>query len=164
MPFTPFHLGPALILGLPLRRNIHLPTFLVASIIIDLEPLAVLVFGIYSYPLHGYLHTILSAVIIGILLGYIMYKLEVILEPLWNIIQLKPRVDMETGAYSLAGITGVLLHVLLDSPLYSDIKPLYPLPINPLYNPGQALNIYTACLWLGLLGLPYYIIIIITKK
>ena len=42
MPFTPFHLGPALGFGLPLRNYLHVPTFLVASILVDVEPFVVL--------------------------------------------------------------------------------------------------------------------------
>lgn len=163
MPFTPFHLGPALLLGLPLRKRIHLPTFLVASIIIDLEPLSVLIFRLYTYPLHGYLHTILASLIMGILLGYIMYKLESSLYPLWTAFHLEPMKRMKAGAYSVAGITGLFLHILLDAPLYSDIRPFYPLPINPLYNPGIEIDIYITCILLGLLGLGYYIYIIIRK-
>jgi len=39
MPFTPFHLGPALLLGLMLSKYIDLATFLFANILVDLEPL-----------------------------------------------------------------------------------------------------------------------------
>ena len=68
MSFTPFHLGPALGLGLPLRRYLHVPTFLAASVVVDVEPLLVLVLGL-DYPLHGYLHTFLFASLTGLLLG-----------------------------------------------------------------------------------------------
>ena len=67
MPFTPFHLGPALGLGLPLRRYMHVPTFIVASVILDVEPFLVLQFGL-NYPLHGYLHTFLASLFVGFLL------------------------------------------------------------------------------------------------
>jgi len=46
MPFTPFHLGPALTIGLPLRRFIHAPTFIVANVIVDVEPFLVMVLGL----------------------------------------------------------------------------------------------------------------------
>lgn len=39
MPVTPFYLGPALATGLPLRKFIHAPTFIIADIILDLDPL-----------------------------------------------------------------------------------------------------------------------------
>lgn len=56
MPFTPFHLGPAIFFGMLLRRNMHMPTFIVANVILDVEPLLVLILGL-KYPLHGYFHT-----------------------------------------------------------------------------------------------------------
>jgi len=37
MPFTLYHLGPALLLGLLFRRRLDLPTFLVANVVVDLE-------------------------------------------------------------------------------------------------------------------------------
>ncbi|MCX8170580.1 MAG: hypothetical protein N3E47_01215 [Candidatus Bathyarchaeota archaeon] len=55
MPFTLFHLGPALGLGLPLRRRLHVPTLVLANVIVDLEPFFVLFLGL-DYPLHGYFH------------------------------------------------------------------------------------------------------------
>ncbi|RLI39285.1 hypothetical protein DRO60_01655 [Candidatus Bathyarchaeota archaeon] len=51
---TPFYLGPALAIGLPLRRHLHAPTF-----ILDVEPLMPLLAG--RGPLHGFFHTLLGA-------------------------------------------------------------------------------------------------------
>ena len=67
MPFTMFHLGPALAIGLPLR-NVHVPTFIVANVILDVEPLLVIFFGL-NYPLHGYMHTLLLAFMVGSLVS-----------------------------------------------------------------------------------------------
>jgi len=40
-------------------------------------------------------------------------------------------------SYVWAGVLGWVLHVLMDTPLYADIKPFYPLVVNPLYTyPG----------------------------
>jgi hypothetical protein len=81
MPFTPFHLGPALGLGLPLRKNVHVPTFIMANVILDVEPFLVLQFGL-NYPLHGYLHTFLASLFAGLLFGYAMFILERFVQPL----------------------------------------------------------------------------------
>jgi hypothetical protein len=75
MPFTPFHLGPALGFGLPLRKYLHVPTFLVASILVDVEPFLVLSLEL-DYPLHGYLHTFILTFILGLALGYAMFLSE----------------------------------------------------------------------------------------
>ncbi len=154
MPFTPFHLGPALAIGLPLRRYIHVPTFVVANVIVDLEPLLVLVLNL-QYPLHGYLHTFVGALALGLALGYAMYVSERWLGSLWRKMVLVPE-TLGLRAFIMAGISGTLLHVLLDSPLYHDIKPLYPISLNPLYSPSLTPLIYRACVFTAIAGLTYY--------
>jgi membrane-bound metal-dependent hydrolase YbcI (DUF457 family) len=156
MPFTSFHIGPGLGLGLPLRKHMHAPTFILANIIVDIEPLIVIIFNL-RYPLHGYLHTLLSAFIAGLILGYAIYLLEEPLRPLYKKLLLEGDENLNLKSFIIAGIFGMELHVLLDSPLYEDIKPLYPLTINPLYNPKLTPEIYDICVWMGILGLAYYI-------
>ncbi|MCD6195474.1 MAG: hydrolase [Staphylothermus sp.] len=158
MPFTPFHLGPAFGIGLPLRKYLHVPTFIIGNIIIDIEPFLVLVLGL-KYPLHGYLHTFIGASIIGILIGYVMYILDRSFHTLWKSLKLienyyRPR------NYLMAGVIGTILHVLLDSPLYHDIKPLYPLLTNPFYDPELTVLVYGLCIFLGVIGFLCYLIIL----
>ncbi|NOQ38614.1 hypothetical protein GQ472_07065, partial [archaeon] len=64
MPFTPFHLGPALFLGLVFFRYLNLPAFLIANVIVDVEPFVVLLFGL-DYPLHGFFHSFLGGSLIA---------------------------------------------------------------------------------------------------
>ena len=160
MPFTPFHLGPALAIGLPLRRYIHVPTFIIANIITDIEPFITLVLNL-NYPLHGYLHTLIGAFAIGLVLSYLMYESEGILSPLWRRLLLESEPCYNLRTFAIAGISGTILHVLMDSPLYSDIKPLYPISINPLYNPRLTITIYEAYIFLGILGLLYYFYLVV---
>jgi len=164
MPFTPLHLGPALALGLPFKKYIHAPTFIVANVIIDIEPLLVLVFGL-SYPLYGYAHTFVLASIIGLALSYVMFVLEKFLKPLYRFLVLVPQKSFNFKAFAMAGILGTIIHVLLDSPLYTDIRPFYPLNINPLYNPEvsfrASIMINDVCIFSGIIGLIYYIGLII---
>ena len=156
MPFTPFHFGPALGFGLPLRKYIHLPTFIVANVIIDLEPFLVLVLGL-NYPLHGYLHTYISAILLGIVGGYIMFLLERFFQPLYKSLLLESDRNQKWISFIIAGVSGIILHVTLDAPLYSDIRPFYPLTTNPLYNPALTMEIYSFCIWMGLIGIVSYV-------
>jgi len=160
VPFTPLHLGPALAIGLPLRKHIHTPTFIIANIIVDIEPLITLIFNL-NYPLHGYLHTLMGAFIIGLILGYLMHLLERVLSLLWKKLHLVCKTSLNLKAFIIAGTSGTILHVLMDSPLYYDIKPLYPIPINPFYNPRLTVIIYETCIFMGILGLLYYFYLII---
>jgi len=155
MPFTPFHLGPALGLGLPLRRYVHVPTFILANVIVDVEPFLVLFLGL-RYPLHGYFHTFLLALLTGLILGYAMLLLERFFQPLYKVFFLETADNLNVKSFVVAGALGTTLHVLLDSPLYADIRPFYPLTINPLYNPTLSLEVYSVCVWMGILGIIYY--------
>jgi membrane-bound metal-dependent hydrolase YbcI (DUF457 family) len=160
MPFTPFHLGPALGLGLPLRKHVHVPTFIVANVILDVEPFLVLQFGL-NYPLHGYLHTFLVSLFVGLLLGYAMFILERFAHPFYKILLLETSSSLNLKSFLLSGALGTGLHVLLDSPLYADIQPFYPLTTNPLYNPALAIEVYSMCVWMGIFGIIWYVSLLI---
>jgi len=160
VPFTPFHFGPALGFGLPLKRWLHVPTFLVASVIVDVEPLLVLVLGL-SYPLHGYLHTFLFASLTGLALGYVMFSLDGFLHPVYTALRLVAEDSQDRKAFMVTGALGTAFHVLLDSPLYGDIRPLFPLVQNPFYNPGLSSGVYSFCVWTGIIGIIWYLGLII---
>jgi membrane-bound metal-dependent hydrolase YbcI (DUF457 family) len=160
MPFTPFHLGPALGFGLPLRKYLHVPTFLVANIIVDVEPFLVLSLGL-DYPLHGYLHTFIVAFILGLALGYAMFLLEGISRSLYKTLLLESNATPKLKSFIVAGVLGTMLHVLLDSPLYDDIRPFYPLSANPLYHLASSLEVYSFCVWMGMFGVVFYIALLV---
>ena len=44
MPFTPFHFGAHACIAIPLRKIIDIPVFILSNIIIDIEPLIVMIF------------------------------------------------------------------------------------------------------------------------
>ena len=158
MPFTPLHLGPALTIGYIVRKRIHWPTFILANIIVDIEPLLVFALGTSNYPLHGYLHTFISSLIVGSFLGYVMYRTDKILRPSFERLALVNGEIGSLGDYIIAGVTGWAIHVILDSPLYSDIRPLYPLQYNPLYNPSLQRMLYGLCSVLLIIGIMVYLI------
>jgi membrane-bound metal-dependent hydrolase YbcI (DUF457 family) len=155
MPFTPFHLGPALVLGLPLRKWLHVPTFIVANVILDVEPFLVLLYG-FNYPLHGYLHTFLLSFVAGVLLGYAAFILERFVQPIYKVLLLESSSSLNLKSFLLSGALGAGLHVLLDSPLYADIQPFYPLTTNPLHNPAVSTEVYNLCVGMGIFGIIWY--------
>lgn len=155
MPFTLFHFGPALFFGVPLRAYLHLPTFLAASVLIDIEPIIVIVLGL-NYPLHGFLHTFLFASLAGLFLGFVMFALEGVFHPLFSALLLVDGKKLKMNVFMITGWLGTMLHVLLDSPMYYDIRPFYPMMINPLYNPDVSANIYIITFSMGLIGVIYY--------
>jgi len=155
MPFTPFHLGPALLLGLIFFSYVDFPTFLIANMIIDIEPFVVLTMNL-GYPLHGILHSFMGGTLTGFLLAMMMKKVRGFLTPVLRFFKLEQKVSLEH--ILLASFSGIYLHIILDSPLYSEMRPFFPLDINPLLstNATATFGIYTLCTILFIAGIALY--------
>jgi hypothetical protein len=161
MPFTPFHLGPAIAVGLPMRKYLHAPTFIVGNLVLDFEPLLVLVFGL-RYPLHGYLHTLALALAVGLLLGVVMFKLEGFMSPLYRKVKLETDKPLKVGSFLSAGVFGSVLHVLFDAFLYSEMEPFFPLAVNPLLDLHLSMSqVYMYCVYLGIFGIIFYVCLLV---
>jgi len=76
-------LGPALLIGLILFNYLDFPTFLIANIIIDIEPLTVLLMGLDS-PLHGFFHSFIGGTIASIILTMIVLRVRKYVSPLMD--------------------------------------------------------------------------------
>lgn len=160
MPFTPFHLGPAAVLGLLFNRYINLTTFLVASIIIDIEPFVVSFFNL-DYPLHGFLHSFLGGGVVAILLSLITITLSNEIQELTSFLRIKQ--NFSKKAIWIASFSGIYLHILFDAPLYTDIKPFYPLNINPFYGINSWI-IHITCDISFFIGILIYLFMLFKKK
>jgi membrane-bound metal-dependent hydrolase YbcI (DUF457 family) len=157
MPFTPFHLGPGLLLGLLLLSYIDLPTFLLASVVVDVEPFLVLYFNL-QYPLHGFLHTFLGGTLIAFLIAAVMSRLRNALSSLISFFGIKQKPTFR--GILLASLFGVYSHVFLDSFLYQDIRPFYPFDLNPLLSQSLFISfeIYGLCVLSFIGGVVVYVI------
>ena len=146
MPFTPYHLGPALFVGLLLLNFIDLPTFLIASVILDVEPFLVLALNL-NYPLHGFFHSFLGGTLVAVPLALVMYRVRDKFSPLLSFFKLEQKVSFKR--ILAAALSGVYLHILLDLLGYTDIQPFYPSNYNPFLNTeiSAKLNAYTICIW-----------------
>ena len=164
MPFTPFHLGPGLLFGLLFLGYIDFPTFLLASVIVDVEPFLVLYFNL-QYPLHGFLHSFLGGTLIAFPLAIVMNKLRNSFSPLMSFF----RLEQETSFKSIlvASFFGIYLHLLLDSRLHQDLKPFYPFDFNPFLSHGMFIvyfEIYGLCILSFIGGVVIYIIKLFTLR
>lgn len=140
MPFTPFHLGPAFLLGMFFIKNIDIFAVLLASVVIDFRAAIYLFLG--REPLHGPFHTLIGATALVLLLSYV---LSYIFSRLGKNIEMKPII--------LGSLIGAWSHVFLDSFLYTDIMPFWPVMSNPLYGAIGSLDIYGLCVLSGIAGL-----------
>lgn len=157
MPVTPFHLGPALLIGYPLRRRMDFATFLIANVITDVHA-ALVFFGILSGPLHGLLHnTYLGAGAVALVLAGVILLFY----------QHSPEIAQEVGsrpesvkAVVLASIAGTWLHTTLDAFTHRGMQPFYPLPRNPMYALTGDLGVAEGIIIHGLCTLAFLIFVV----
>ncbi len=154
MPFTPFHFGAHACVALPLQKQINLPAFILANVIIDVEPLLVMLFNL-NYPLHGYAHTLAGSFLAGSLWGGAAYLLRKPIGKAMQFFRLSYVPSLRLSV--LSGALGGCLHVLFDSPIYTDIMPLYPLEVNPLYGFISIPGMYLLCTLLFIPAFALYV-------
>jgi len=160
MPFTPFHFGPALFLGLALSIAFHLPTLLVASVIPDVEPFYIMYFQEESrLSLHGFFHTYLGSSILAVLVALVIYPLRNWLNKIMLVFRISQKSSFKKILFT--SFVGVYFHVFLDSFLYGEMVPFYPLQGNPFINVlsfyGSYSVIYGFCSITALLGIALYL-------
>ncbi|MBI5695853.1 MAG: hypothetical protein HZC51_08980 [Nitrospirae bacterium] len=81
--------------------------------------------------------------IIGAAFGAGAFSLRTQLIKLMGLFALPYRPSI--GGMILSGVLGIWFHILLDSPLYEDIQPLYPLAYNPIYGLVSNSSVYAFC-------------------
>jgi len=142
MPFTPYHWGPSSWIGLLLDKWLDFATLLIAGVIIDLEPGLVLLLKL-DYPLHGFFHSFLGATSAAIILSILLYQTRNGIAP----IMARLKLGQVSSFRKILGtsLLGVYSHILLDAPLYTDIKPFYPIGTNPFYRLIPSSGIYLFC-------------------
>lgn len=155
MPFTPYHIGPALLVGFIVFPLLDLPTFVIANVIVDLEPLLVLLLDL-PRPLHGPFHSFTLGALAAAVLSLVMSGLG----DLGNFI-LKPfrlRQTSSFGRVLASSLLGVWLHVALDAFIYPEVRLLYPLVGNPLLGLASPAAVHGFCSAAFPLALVVYLI------
>jgi len=154
MPFTPFHLGPALLFGLLLFQYLDLPTFLVSNIIIDIEPFIILTRGL-PVPLHGPFHSYTLGALVSLVTAFIMLLVKPITHPIATLFRL--RQESSPLRMFATALLGIYFHVTLDAFLYPEMRLLYPLQSNPLLGLVSINSVYLFCAVCFPLGFALYI-------
>ncbi|MHA1637578.1 MAG: hypothetical protein ACTSUB_06130 [Candidatus Thorarchaeota archaeon] len=154
MPFTPYHLGPTLLIGVIFFPFVDIIAILIGSIILDIEPFLLLTIG-SGQPLHGISHTYLVATIVALLTTGIIWALR---GPLYEILSIF-RINQEPSIrkIGMSSILGTYSHVLMDSFLYTEMNPLFPIHGNPFLGLVSAVFIYQLCLYCSIAGIVIYI-------
>lgn len=155
MPFTPFHWGPSSWIGLLLFKFFDFPTLLIASVIVDFEPFCVFVFNA-PWSVHGFWHSFLGGSILAIFTAIIFYILRSKIKKIMSVFKLAQ--DSSFKKILWTSFFGVYSHILLDSFLYTDIKPFYPFENNPFLGLLSSQQIYLFCSLSFLIGILLYLI------
>lgn len=151
MPLPPFHLGPALLLGVLLDRRLDLPTLLLGSVVVDVR-VALVLLGPLDGPVHGILTTFLGGTVVALVLAAGIRLLPPALQSALD--RARPAETTSARALVAAAIVGVYSHVVLDSLLYADARPFFPADWNPfLVGDAAVVPVYAGCVVAGVLGL-----------
>ena len=150
MPATPFHLGPGFIICLAAGPAVC-SAVLAGSVAPDIEPGIVMLLDLEAR-LHGPLHSLAAGLVLGPAAGVLGSKLCARFCGLAS----------GYGYSAIFGVIGWLLHVFLDSFLYTDIQPFWPFSAwNPLLN---ALGDHTLPMIYGVTGLTTIVGLILLYK
>lgn len=155
MPFTPYHLGPALLFGVILFPLFDIAAFAVASIVLDIEPFLVIYLSL-DLPLHWVFHSYLGATLVAIPTSLIMWWLRNPIKSLLEIFGITQKTTFPRTL--LASIAGTYSHVFLDSFLYTEMNPFLPFLGNPFYGLYISSAVYQFCLICGVIGFFVYLI------
>ncbi len=147
MPFTLYHLGSGAAFKAIGGRHFSFMVFGGSQVLMDIEPLVGLIQG--KPILHGATHTILGALIIGLISGTVGRPINELV-----LTRLKIAHHPITWAVSfLSGLVGTYSHIGLDAVMHSDMNPLWPLSAGSgLLGIISVEGLHMFCLIAGVLG------------
>ena len=127
MPFTPFHMGPGILIKALLQGSFSLMVFGWAQIVMDLQPLVVLLTG--EGHLHGFSHTYIGAILLAIfsaLTGKFLSEFGLLVLGISK--KINP-IKIAWWVVFVSAFIGTFSHVLLDSIMHSDVEPFFPISL-----------------------------------
>lgn len=159
MPITPFHFGPGAALKGLLGRYMSFTVFAFANVLIDVEPVAL--FFLTGDPAHPYLHTLPGATLIMVLGVWPGRRICEWAIRRWNAwlrpaqarwLAVEPRIGL--GAAASGAALGAYSHILIDSIMHVDVRPLAPfVAVNHWQGLVSIEVLQAACVAAGLAGI-----------
>ena len=122
MPFTPLHMGPGLVVKACLQGAFSLTVFGWSQILIDLQPLYVLLTG--NGDLHGLSHTYIGATGIALVAALTGKRLS---EIGLRFIAMQAYNPISWPVAFASAFIGTYSHVLIDGIMHADMAPFAPL-------------------------------------
>jgi Domain of unknown function (DUF4184) len=158
MPFTPLHMGPALVIKAAGGRHFSVLVFGIAQVAMDIEPLVGIIRG--RDVLHGWSHSYLGAALIGLAVFLLARPLYNSILRRWNreleyhkLHWLRSPEPVTRLAATSGAFIGTYSHVFLDSIMHADMLPLRPWSAdNALLGVITIDALYFSCFIAGLAG------------
>lgn len=155
MPFTPIHMGAGILIKSLLQGSFSLMIFGWTQIVMDIQPLIVLVSG--EGHLHGFTHTYIGAILIAIIAGLTGKYLSEFGLKILKVSKSDKPITIVWWVVFLSAFVGSFSHVLLDSIMHSDVEPFFPFCLeNPFLGLISVPMLHKVCLYSGLVGAAIY--------
>ena len=156
MPITPFHFLVITPIKAIAPHKFSWAVFALVNVLIDVEPIAY--FLITLNPEHRFFHTILGATLIAVLVAVYGKRFCEVAIGIWNAEIKSKWLIAEVSISKVAAWNGALIgawsHLLLDSFMHDDIKPLSPFSdSNVLLGVLPIATLHTICVASGFIGL-----------
>ena len=154
MPFTPFHMGPGILVKALLQGSFSLMVFGWAQIVMDIQPLIVLLSG--EGHLHGFSHTYVGATLLALVSGLSgKYLSQIGL----FLLRISPSISISIPwvVVFVSAFIGCYSHVLIDSFMHSDLQPFFPITKDNMFLGLVSVPaLHKFCLYSGLVGAAIY--------
>jgi len=155
MPFTPFHLGPGILIKSLLQGSFSLMVFGWTQIVMDIQPLIVLITG--EGHLHGFTHTYVGAILIALFAALTGKYLSELGLKILKITENDASISITWRVVLLSAFIGSFSHVLLDSIMHADVEPFFPFTLDNQFLGIMSVSmLHKACLYSGLIGAAIY--------
>jgi hypothetical protein len=158
LPITPFHFGAGALIKCVAPARVSWSVFAFANVLIDLEP--VVLFFTTGDPAHPWLHTLPGALAVTAIAATAGRRPCEWFLRWWNS-RLSPGqaswlsvpVAITPGAAWIGALTGTASHLLLDSIMHVDVRPLWPLSAaNELQGLVTIEQLQWGCVIAGIVG------------
>jgi len=157
MPFTPLHMGPGILVKALLQGSFSLMVFGWSQIVMDIQPLVVLLTG--EGHLHGFSHTFVGASLLGVaatLSGKYLSEIGLII---LGVAKKGNPIKIAWWVAFVSAFIGTFSHVILDSVMHGDVEPFYPFSFsNDLFGFVSISQLYKLCLYSGIIGAGLYFV------
>ena len=151
MPITPFHFGPGAALHALAPRRVSFIAFCAANVLMDVEPAYYLLTE--GIPAHRAVHTLLGAIAVAAatVLAVAAARAAAACIRLPDLFGWQA---LGTSQVALGAALGTTSHIVLDSLMHADLRPLAPFSdANPLLHAVDLGTLHWACVAAGVAGL-----------